>query len=255
MTEHPSNELQKSSSSYRIAIEDPSFLESRAQRGVRLMLEYEKAEEILKLWRINSTIVCYGSARVGEKGSDRHAQWYAAAREFGRIVSVEGGAKFVLDGGLRENVIATGGGPGLMEAANRGAYDAGAPSIGFNITLPHEQEPNPYTTPELTFQFHYFSIRKMHLVMRAAALVAFPGGFGTFDELFEVMTLRQTGKSRAIPIILYDEDYWRSVVNFERIAEEGLISPQDLNIFQFASGPREAWEKIVAARKGTALDR
>ena len=146
-------------------------------------------------------------------------------------------------------MIATGGGPGLMEAANRGAWDAGAPTIGFNITLPHEQQPNPFTTPELTFRFHYFAMRKMHLAMRANALVAFPGGFGTFDELFEVTTLRQTGKGRDIPIVLFDESYWRNVVNFDRLVAEGMIAPEDMKLIAFADTPREAWEKIGVAKQ------
>ena len=152
-------------------------------------------------------------------------------------------------------MIATGGGPGLMEAANRGAYDAGAPTIGFNITLPQEQEPNPWTTPDLTFRFHYFAMRKMHLAMRANALVAFPGGFGTLDELFEVMTLRQTRKGRDIPIILFDEKYWRDIVNFDRMLREGVIGPEDMAVFEFADSARQAWGLIQAARCGPLIER
>ena len=184
-------------------------------RGVRFLLEYAKAEEHLRAWRIRSTVVVFGSARVMPGGSrdpksataplppgvaprpgPRSAHWYDEARRFGRIVSERGGALTPADG-HRDNVIATGGGPGIMEAANRGASDVGAPSIGFNIELPHEQAPNAYSTPELTFQFHYFAMRKMHLAMRAAALVVFPGGFGTLDELFEILNLVQTGKMHA----------------------------------------------------------
>jgi uncharacterized protein (TIGR00730 family) len=147
---------------------------------------------------------------------------------------------------VRHNVIATGGGPGIMEAANRGAYDVGAPSIGYNITLPLEQEPNAYSTPELTLRFHYFAMRKMHFAIRAAALVVFPGGFGTFDELFEILTLRQTGKSdENLPILLYDRKYWRSAVNFEYLAEMGVIGPGDLTLFDFADDPEEAWTALV----------
>ena len=248
-TERPSNAAQKASSAYRVAALDQDFLLSDSQRGVRFQMEYEKAEELLRAWKVNSTIVCFGSARVREDGPPHQAAWYAAAREFGRIASLEGGAKFAFEDGGRENVIATGGGPGLMEAANRGASDAGAPTIGFNITLPREQEPNPFTTPDLTFRFHYFAMRKMHLAMRANALVAFPGGFGTFDELFEVMTLRQTGKGRDIPIILFDESYWRDVVNFDRLVREGVIAPEDLNLFTFADTARAAWEAIGGMRK------
>ena len=154
-----------------------------------------------------------------------------------------GGAK-ELRGGLRYNVIATGGGPGIMEAANRGATDAGAPTIGFNITLPLEQEPNAYSTPELTFRFHYFAMRKMHLAMRASALVVFPGGFGTFDELFELLTLRQTGKMPAIPIALVDRRFWSSVVNFAELVKRGMIGAGDLALFEFADRPEEIWATI-----------
>ncbi len=249
MTLRPSSEPQKNSPSYRVAAMDQDFLLSDSQRGLRFQLEYAKAEEALRNFRIVSTVVVFGSARVREDGPPRHAAWYAAAREFGRIVSVEGGAKFVLDGGVRENVIATGGGPGLMEAANRGAQEAGAPTIGFNITLPHEQEPNPYTTPGLTFNFHYFAMRKMHLAMRANALVAFPGGFGTLDELFEIVTLRQTGKGHDTPIVLYDEAYWRALIDFDLLVAEGMIVPEDLNLMTFVDSPRAAWDAIQRARK------
>jgi uncharacterized protein (TIGR00730 family) len=251
--DRPSNVAQKNSPSYRIPALDEDFLLSDSQRGLRFQIEYEKAEEILRAWDIRSTIVVFGSARVREDGPPQQAAWYAASREFGRIVSEEGGAKYSVDEGGRQNVIATGGGPGLMEAANRGAMDVGAPTIGFNITLPHEQEPNPYTTPDLTFRFHYFAMRKMHLAMRANALVACPGGFGTFDELFEVMTLRQTGKGRNIPIVLFDESYWRGIVNFERLVEEGMIAPGDLDLFVFADTPRATWDAIQASRKGPLL--
>jgi uncharacterized protein (TIGR00730 family) len=180
----------------------------------------------------------------------RQAGWYEGARALARRVSLEGGA--LLDHGeTRDNVVATGGGPGIMEAANRGAAEAGAPSIGFNITLPHEQEPNAYSTPELTFNFHYFAMRKMHLAMRAAALVVFPGGYGTLDELFELLTLRQTGKMHPIPIVLYDSGYWRDLIRFERMADEGLIAPADLDMFAMADDPDAAWQALV--RLGLAL--
>ncbi|HEY1981041.1 MAG TPA: LOG family protein, partial [Xanthobacteraceae bacterium] len=168
-------------------------------RGVRLQIEYAKAEERLRAWTVRSTVVVFGSARVRPGEGDlavaggHSTRWYEEARRFGRIVSERGGA-LISDRGIRDNVIATGGGPGIMEAANRGAADAGAPSIGYNIGLPREQEPNAYSTPDLTFQFHYFAIRKLHFAIRANALVAFPGGFGTFDELFELLTLIQTSK-------------------------------------------------------------
>lgn len=251
--DRPTNDRQKASPSYRIAALDQDFLLADSMRGVRFQLEYEKAEEALRAWRVNSTIVVFGSARMRENGPPHQAAWYEAARNFGHLVSLEGGAKYAFEDGGRENVIATGGGPGLMEAANRGAWDAGAPTIGFNITLPQEQEPNPFTTPELTFRFHYFAMRKMHLAMRANALVAFPGGFGTFDELFEVMTLRQTKKGRNIPIILYDEGYWRDVVNFDRLVREGMIAESDLALFAYADTPRAAWDAIAAQLQGPLL--
>ncbi|MFV0279148.1 MAG: LOG family protein [Rhodoblastus sp.] len=250
--QRPSSAAQLASPSYRLPALDQDFLLSTRQRGLRFQLEYEKADEILSDWKVNSTLVCFGSARVREDGPPRHAAWYAGAREFGRIASLEGGAIRASAGCGCENVIATGGGPGLMEAANRGAHDVGAPSIGFNITLPHEQAPNPWTTPDLTFRFHYFAMRKMHLAMRANALVAFPGGFGTLDELFEVVTLRQTGKGRDIPIILYDEEYWRDVVNFERMLRDGVIGPQDMRVIDFANSAQETWNKIAAADKSTS---
>jgi uncharacterized protein (TIGR00730 family) len=192
----------------------------------------------------------FGSVRVREEAGGRQAVWYLEARTFGRIASELGGALHENDG-RRDNVIATGGGPGVMEAANRGARDAGAPTIGFNITLPHEQVPNPYTTPALTFRFHYFAMRKMHLAMRANALVVFPGGFGTFDELFEVLTLSQTGKATRIPVVLFDEAYWTEVVNFEALARYGMIKADDLSLFRFAESGEQAWSVLVEERIGT----
>ena len=243
----PSNAEQMNSAAYRLALLDKEFLDDDRQRGVRLMLEFEKAEQRLCKWGVLSTIVVFGSARTGEDGKGEHGRWYAQAREFAKIASLRGGALDPNHRGKRHNVIATGGGGGIMEAANRGAYDADAPSIGYNIRLPFEQEPNPYSTPDLTFQFHYFGMRKMHFAMRASALVVFPGGFGTFDELFELLTLVQTGKTPKIPIVLFDEDYWSQVVNLRHIADHGLISPEDLNLFQFASTPEDAWQKLVDA--------
>ena len=237
------NAAQVASPSYRLASLDEDFLLGDSMRGVRFLLEFAKADEALRAWGVRSTIVVFGSARVGENGNGNHPSWYAAAREFGRIASERGGA-ILSSGKPRDNVIATGGGPGIMEAANRGASDAGAPSIGFNITLPHEQFPNPYSTPELTFRFHYFSMRKMHLAMRAKALVVFPGGFGTLDELFEVMTLVQTGKSRPVPIVLFDSAYWKRLIDFDLLIEEGTISPENLNLFRYKDTPQEAWDAI-----------
>jgi len=238
------NHAQMESPSYRLPAMDQDFLLGDSTRGVRFLLEYAKAEEALRAWGVRSTIVVFGSARIHEDGPPRHAEWYRQARAFGRIASERGGALISTDG-MRDNVIATGGGPGLMEAANRGAHDIGAPSIGFNIRLPHEQEPNSYSTPELTFRFHYFAMRKMHLAMRANALVVFPGGFGTLDELFELLTLKQTGKAPPIPVVLFDEDYWRSIVNFERLLEAGTISAKDLGLLQFANDAEAAWKAFA----------
>ncbi|ODT61759.1 LOG family protein [Phenylobacterium sp.] len=240
----PSNAAQMASPSYRLAALDEDFLLGDSMRGLRFLLEYAKAEEALRVWGVRSTVVVFGSARIAETGPGRHAGWYAAAREFGRIVSQRGGA-ILQNGGPRDNVIATGGGPGIMEAANRGASEAGAPSIGFNITLPFEQEPNAYSTPELTFRFHYFAMRKMHLAMRANALVVFPGGFGTFDELFELLTLRQTHKSPPLPIVLFDEPYWRAAINFDVLVSEGMIHPADLELFRFADSAEAAWQALL----------
>ncbi|MDR6289237.1 hypothetical protein E9232_001752 [Inquilinus ginsengisoli] len=239
-----SNAAQMASPSFRLPELDQDFLLGDSTRGVRLMLEYAKAEEALRAWGVRSTLVVFGSARATEDGPGRHAGWYAQAREFGRIASQRGGA-LTEHGGLRDNVIATGGGPGIMEAANRGAAEAGAPSIGFNITLPHEQEPNAYSTPALTFRFHYFAMRKMHLAMRANALVVFPGGFGTFDELFELLTLRQTGKSTALPIVLVDQAYWRAVIGFDALVEHGMIGARDVELFHFADTAEDIWSVLA----------
>jgi uncharacterized protein (TIGR00730 family) len=260
----PDNSAQKNSTAYRLAALDVDFLLGDSTRGVRFLLEYSKAEERLRAWGIRSTIVVFGSARILPGGSgDRaagtaplpagaeprtgstSAHWYEEAQKFGRIASQKGGSLHPIDGVL-DNVIATGGGPGIMEAANRGASEAGAPSIGFNIRLPFEQEPNAFSTPDLTFQFHYFAMRKMHLAMRAAALVVFPGGFGTMDELFEILTLRQTGKAPAIPIILFGRAYWTKVINFEALLAEGMIADHDLALFEFAESAEEAWDCLVA---------
>ncbi|SHO67069.1 hypothetical protein SAMN02745172_03733 [Pseudoxanthobacter soli DSM 19599] len=239
------NAAQMASPSYRLPALDQDYLLGDSMRGLRFLLEYAKAEEELRAWGIRSTIVVFGSARVRPDTGDRHARWYNEALAFGRIASERGGALRVQDG-LRDNVIATGGGPGIMEAANRGAREAGAPTIGFNISLPREQEPNAYQTPDLTFRFHYFAMRKMHLAMRANALVAFPGGFGTFDELFEVLTLRQTNKSPPIPIVLFDRAYWSAAINFDRLVEDGMIDAADLSLFEYADDAESLWKTLVA---------
>lgn len=246
------NRRQRDAAAYRLAALDQDFLLGDSMRGVRFLLEYAKAEEHLRAWGVRSTIVVFGSARArpAEEGKQaahvNWARWYDEARRFGRIASERGGALHVTEHGVRDNVIATGGGGGIMEAANRGASDAGAPSIGFNIRLPREQEPNAFQTPDLTFNFHYFAMRKMHLAMRANALVVFPGGFGTLDELFELMTLRQTGKiEESLPVVLFDRRYWTRVVNFETLIEEGMIERADLDLFTFADDAEDAWNKLV----------
>ena len=240
----PPNAAALNSPSYRLAALDPDFMLGDTMRGVRFQLEYAHAEEKLRAWGVRSVIVVFGSARTREDGPPEQARWYAQSREFGRIASERGGA-LLEKSPVRDNVICTGGGPGTMEAANRGATDAGAPSIGFNISLPHEQQPNPWSTPELTFRFHYFAMRKMHFAMRANALVVFPGGFGTMDELFEFLTLRQTGKAAAMPIVLVDRAYWRALVNFDLLVEHGMIERADLDLFRMVDTPEEAWAALV----------
>jgi uncharacterized protein (TIGR00730 family) len=243
----PANGPQLAAPAYRLAALDQDFLLSEPVRGLRFTLEYEKAEQALRAWGVRSTIVVFGSARVFADGPPRHRRWYDEARAFGRIASERGGALDDADG-LRDNVIATGGGPGLMEAANRGAHDAGAPSIGFNIELPHEQGPNPYSTPDLTFQFHYFAMRKMHFAMRANALVVFPGGFGTLDELFELLTLRQNAKmAHDLPIVLFDRSYWTRLIDFDSMVEAGTIGAEDIELFGYADDAEEIWTKLMAA--------
>jgi uncharacterized protein (TIGR00730 family) len=257
---------QIESPSYRLAVTDTDFLANRDEiRGIRFALEYSKPELVLRDHGIRSTVIVFGSARFpspeqaeaqlkAARGAEeltrakRHAArvvWYEHARVLGRIVSERGGACTHLDG-VRDNVIATGGGPGIMEAANRGAMEAGAPTIGFNITLPREQEPNPYTTPELTFRFHYFGMRKMHLAMRANALAVYPGGFGTLDELFEILTLQQTHKAPAAPVVLVGRDYWNDIVDFEAMARHEVIDRADLKLFEIVDSEEEAWASLVA---------
>lgn len=255
------------SSSYRLAYQDEEFILRDELRPVRLQLELLKPELILQENHIESTVVVFGSARIAEpetaqarlvsaeaeyrknKNDDAlkqkvniarralaNSQYYEEARKLGGLISSNTGKDML--------VVITGGGPGIMEAANRGAHEAGVPSIGMNIVLPFEQAPNPYVTPELTFQFHYFAVRKMHLLMRAKALVAFPGGYGTLDELFETLTLVQTQKVNAIPILLFGRDFWERVINFNALVEEGTISPKDLDLFQFVETAEDAWNII-----------
>jgi uncharacterized protein (TIGR00730 family) len=247
----------------QIVFDDLDFLRREEMRATRLSLEFAKAELGLRDQGIKSTVVVFGSSRAltpraarrrvesaqGNKAvatAKKHEElaiWYEQAREFGRIVSERGGA-LSSKNGMRENIITTGGGPGIMEAANRGAADAGAPTIGFNIRLPTEQRPNKYLTPELSFDFHYFAVRKMHFAMRANALAVFPGGFGTMDELFEILTLKQTRKTPAMPVILFGRNYWKTIVNFEALAEFGTIDARDLALFEIVDNAEEGWAAL-----------
>jgi uncharacterized protein (TIGR00730 family) len=258
------------SASFRLAYQDPDFLLRDELRPVRLQLELLKPELILQELHIESTIVIYGSARTPPPDIARaaletararldsdpgnaefrqavrtaerrvaYSRYYEEARRLGRLIGEHSDD--------RHCVVATGGGPGIMEAANRGASEAGALTIGLNIVLPREQLPNPYITPELNFQFHYFAIRKMHLLMRAKTLVAFPGGFGTLDELFETLTLIQTGKARRIPVLLFGREFWERVIHFQVLVDEGTINPQDLNLFRYVDTAEEAWAAIEQA--------
>jgi uncharacterized protein (TIGR00730 family) len=250
LTVTTSNKAQLAAAAYRLPALDQDFLLGDTTRGIRFQLEFQKAEERLRAWGVASTVVVFGSARIQEGDG---SGWYEAAREFARICSEEGGAKLERKS-PRYNVIATGGGPGIMEAANRGAHEAGAPSVGFNITLPLEQEPNAYSTPDLTFRFHYFAMRKMHFAMRAAALVVFPGGFGTMDELFEILTLRQTGKMEGdLPVVLYDTKFWKTAVKFDHLVTSGMVNAADLKLLGFADTPRQAWLEVM--RRGLRVSR
>ena len=245
---------------YRLAYRDADFLLRDELRPVRFQLELLKTEMLLDEAGIGSTLVCYGSARLpspeaaealvasappeGKAVAERlaaRAHYYTQARELARIAS----HCAVVEKGLRQFVICSGGGPGIMEAANRGAADSGAESIGLNIVLPHEQVPNPYVTPRLAFQFHYFALRKMHFLLRARAVAVFPGGFGTLDELMETLTLIQTGKMRRIPILLFGRDYWNRVLNFEALAEEGVVAREDLALISWVETAAEAWAEIT----------
>ncbi|MBW9074474.1 LOG family protein [Agrobacterium deltaense] len=244
---------QSDSPSYRLAYVDTDFLCREELRPVRLQLELLKTEMALTERGINSTVVMFGGARIPEPGGEAWAArnetqkrnleqssvYYEEARKFARLCT-----DYAAKSDHLEYVVVTGGGPGVMEAGNRGAADAGGPSIGLNIVLPHEQAPNPYVTPELSFNFHYFAIRKMHFLMRAKAVVVFPGGFGTLDELFEALTLIQTKRMAPIPLILFGEKFWRSVVNFEFLADFGTIAPEDMNLLHFAETADDAWKII-----------
>jgi uncharacterized protein (TIGR00730 family) len=259
---HVPSSPQTESEAYKLAFQDTDFLLREDLRPVRFQLELLKPELLMNEAKIASTFVFYGSARVPEpskaaevaaraktdwekKVADRlvaKAHYYDEARKLARIAS-----RFpVDDNGDRHFVVCSGGGPSFMEAANRGAHDEGKESIGLNIVLPHEQLPNPYVTPDLSFQFHYFALRKMHFLLRARALAVFPGGFGTFDEMFELLTLIQTGKVRAMPILLFGKEFWNRVVDFEALAEEGVISPHDLDLITWCETADEAWAAVCS---------
>ncbi|MDJ0514170.1 MAG: LOG family protein [Methyloceanibacter sp.] len=246
-----------------VALDDNDSLEGDEMRPLRLALEFMKADRALIEEGIASTVVVFGSHLINSPeeaeaalsratNADHLARakqqramsvWYEEARQFGRIVSERGGA--LVSHGPRYNVLATGGGPGIMEAANRGAWEAGAPSIGFNIALPEEQRPNPYITPGLSFSFRYFAIRKMHFAMRASALAIFPGGFGTLDELFEILTLKQTKKMAPIPVILFSRPYWTTLIDFGALVERGTIRKDDANSFEIVDSVEEAWAVLA----------
>lgn len=215
---------------------DPVLYE--AFRGTRLQLEFEDVDRVLHAWNVQSTVVVFGSSRIREGH-----RWYADARRFAGLMAERQAAQ----AGALRHVITTGAGPGLMEAANRGARDAGAPTIGFNIELPTLQRPNPFVTPDLHFRFHHFAIRKFHFALRAAALVAFPGGFGTFDELFEILTLQQTHKMEPARVVLFDSDYWNRVVNFPAMLEAGVVTQADLDLLHFADTPDQACALLADA--------
>ena len=269
------------SPSYRPAIQDVEFLDSEDARGVRLQLDYLKPDRLLRNHGIEQTIVVFGSTRIIEpdfassnvdqlrdalaNSPDDHklahrlsvakkvlekSRYYEVAREFSRLVAESGG-------GLKDSrlVVVTGGGPGIMEAANRGSHEAGADSVGLNILLPHEQYPNPYITPELCFQFHYFALRKMHFLLRARALIAFPGGFGTFDELFETLTLIQTRKINPLPVVLVGEAYWKKAFDIDFLVEEGVIDAEDRDLLWYAESAEAIWEGVLCwyERKGEPL--
>jgi uncharacterized protein (TIGR00730 family) len=254
---------QTESKSYKLAFQDTEFLLREELRPVRFQLELLKPEMLLDEAGVASTLVIYGSARIPEPdkadvllatATDEHARtiagrlkdksrYYEESRKLARLASTCG----VKDNdGNRHFVVCSGGGPSIMEAANRGAHDVGADSVGLNIVLPHEQAPNIYVTPDLSFQFHYFALRKMHFLLRARAVAVFPGGFGTFDEFFELLTLVQTGKIERMPILLFGRDFWERVIDFEELMLEGVISPPDLELFQFVESAEEAWAEIYA---------
>jgi uncharacterized protein (TIGR00730 family) len=263
LQEHASKGNLLAADAYRLAFSDPEFLLRRETRGIRMQLEMLKPDLDQAALGIESTVVVFGSARfaapedaaqalaLAQASGDaaalvlaqrqmRNAQLYDQARLFARLVA----GYSAQQPSAQRLFIATGGGPGIMEAANRGAHEMGAPTVGLNIALPHEQNANPYVTPSLSFKFHYFAVRKMHFMMRAKALVAFPGGFGTLDELFEVITLVQTRKAKPVPIVLFGSDYWKRLLNFDVLIDEGTISPEDLDLLTYVDEPQAAWDAI-----------
>ena len=247
----------------RLAFADPEFLLRRETRGLRMQLELMKPDLQMREHGIENTVVVFGSARFRSEEESatliaqaeaagnaeaaarwrklaRNSHYYEEARAFGKLV-----AQYSADKEPEDKLfICTGGGPGIMQAANRGSHEGGGLNIGLAIALPMEEEPNPYVTPALSFKFHYFAIRKMHFMMRAKALVAFPGGFGTLDELFEVVTLVQTRKSKAVPIVLFGSEYWKRLIDFDFLVDEGVISPQDIDLFRYVDTPEDAWAAV-----------
>ena len=265
LQQHNANGLALPADSQRLAFEDPEFLQREETRGIRMQLEMLKPELSLNQYQIDHTVVVYGSARVqsaesvekilaqAQANNDsatlqraaqlrQGARYYEDARQFARLVAQHSSGQ----PRSQHFYICTGGGPGIMEAANRGASEVGEPSIGLNITLPHEQLPNPYVTPALSFRFHYFALRKMHFMMRAKALITFPGGFGTLDELFEILTQVQTDKANAVPVVLYGSDHWKRLLNWDALIEAGLIDANDIKLFRYADSPQAAWEHIAS---------
>ncbi|MBP2548206.1 uncharacterized protein (TIGR00730 family) [Neorhizobium galegae] len=245
---------QSESPSYRLAYVDEDFLCRDELRPVRLQLELLKPEMTLTEMGIKSTVVLFGGARIPAPGTEPWAArnevqrknltaastYYEEARKFAALCAQESALH-----GHQEYVVVTGGGPGVMEAGNRGASEAGAPTIGLNILLPHEQAPNPYVTPALSFNFHYFAIRKMHFLMRARAIAVFPGGFGTLDELFEAVTLIQTRRMARIPLILFGEKFWHKIIDFQALADFGTIAPEDIELLNFVETAEEAWQVMA----------
>jgi uncharacterized protein (TIGR00730 family) len=244
---------QTQSPAFRLAFADDDFLTSEDLRGIRFQLEYLKPEAHLRARGINSTVVLFGGARIPEPGKPAWAarnetqkknlelasKYYEEARRFAQYASITSQAT-----GYKDFVVTTGGGPGVMEAGNRGAADVGAPNIGLNIVLPHEQTPNAYITPDLCFNFHYFATRKIHFLLRARAVAIFPGGFGTLDEFFETLTLIQTGRMDRIPLLLFGMEFWKKIINFEALAEAGTIAPDDPHLFTIVDSAEEGWNVV-----------